>query len=259
MNPSELESSFLLKQFHTFYEQVVRQKTKIAEIERGTADLSNAELESFESDRVHTVQITLIKVLEEQVLESRRHGGEYGVDYYKKAQYVMAALADEVFLNLHWEGREIWKSNLLEFKFFGTHVAGELLFKKIEELLKDRDPALIEIAAIYLMALSLGFRGKFKDKDDAGMLDYYRSQLFTFIFKTNADLSSETKQLFPETYNYTLDKSEGKRLPYLNKWIAVILFITVLFLVGSHAVWDHQTKDLVTIAEEIIRGAYSAN
>jgi type VI secretion system protein ImpK len=259
MNPSELESSFLLKQFHTFYEQVVRQKAMVVEIENGLAERPAEEGENTEADRVHTVQVTLIKVLEEQVLESRRHGGEYGVDYYRKAQYVMAALADEVFLNMPWEGRELWKTNLLEFKFFGTHVAGELLFEKIEELLKDRDPALIEIAAIYLMALSLGFRGKFKDKDDAGMLDYYRSQLFTFIFKTNADLTSETKQLFPETYNYTLDKSEGKRLPYLNKWLGVIVLIIILFLVGSYAVWDHQTRDLVTIAEEIIRGAYNAN
>jgi len=259
MNPSELESSFLLKQFHTFYEQVVRQKAVIAEIENGTAELLAEEGENTEAERVHAVQVILIKVLEEQVLESRRHGGEYGVDYYRKAQYVMAALADEVFLNMSWEGRELWKTNLLEFKFFGTHVAGEMLFTKIEELLKDRDPALIEIAAIYLMALSMGFRGKFKDKDDAGMLDYYRSQLFTFIFKANADLTSETKQLFPETYNYTLDKSEGKRLPYLNRWIGLIVLIFILFIVGSYAIWDHQTKDLVTIAEEIIRGAYDAN
>ena len=259
MNPSELESSFLLKQFHTFYEQVARQKAVVAEIEDGTALLPSEEGENAESERVHTVQVKLIEVLEEQVLESRRHGGEYGVDYYKKAQYVMAALADEVFLDIQWEGRELWKSNLLEFKFFGTHVAGEMLFEKIEELLKDRDPALIEIAAIYLMALSLGFRGKFRDKDDTGMLDYYRSQLFAFIFKRNTDIASESKRLFPETYNYTLDKSEGKRLPYLNKWIGVIALIILLFLIGSHAIWDHQTRDLVNIAEEIIRGAYNAN
>ena len=258
MNPSELESSFLLKQFHTFYEQVVRQRTVVDEIEGGMASPPE-EGENSEAERVHTVQVKLIKILEEQVLESRRHGGEYGVDYYKKAQYVMAALADEVFLNMNWEGRELGKSSLLEYKFFGTHVAGELLFEKIEELLKDRDPALIEIAAIYLMALSLGFRGKFKDKDDAGMLDYYRSQLFAFIFKRNTDLSSESKKIFPETYNYTLDKSEGKRLPYLNKWIGVIVLIFLLFLLGSHAVWDQQTKDLVNIAEAIIRGAYNAN
>ncbi len=259
MNPSELESSFLLKQFHTFYEQVVRQKSTVEEIEGAPADPLSEEGENSESERVHTVQAKLIKILEEQVLESRRQGGEYGVDYYKKAQYAMAALADEVFLTMSWTGRELWKSSLLEFKFFGTHVAGEMLFEKIEELLKDRDPAHIEIAAIYLMALSMGFRGKFKDKDDAGMLDYYRSQLFAFIFKRNTDLSSESKRLFPETYNYTLDTSEGKRLPYLNKWIGVIALIVLLFLVGSHAVWDHQTRDLVNIAEEIIRGAYISN
>ncbi len=259
MNPSELESSFLLKQFHTFYEEVVKQKAAIKTLEEEHAALPPEDDENAEVERVHSVQVRLMKILEEQVLESRRQGGEYGVEYYKKAQYVMSALADEVFLNLPWGGRELWKTSLLEFKFFGTHVAGEMLFEKIEDLLKDRDPALIEIAAVYLMALSMGFKGKFKDKDDAGLLDYYRSQLFAFIFNRNTDLASETKKLFPETYDYTLDKSEGKRLPYLNKWIGVILLIVILFLVGSHAVWDHQTKDLVNIAEAIIRGAYTAN
>ena len=62
MNPSELESSFLLKQFHTFYEQVVRQKAIVAEIESGTAELLAEEGENPEADRVHTVQVILIKV-----------------------------------------------------------------------------------------------------------------------------------------------------------------------------------------------------
>jgi len=82
MNPSELESSFLLKQFHTFYEKVVRQKAMVAEIESGLAqppaveeEGDTAVAENTETERVHVVQVSLIKVLEEQVLESRRHGG----------------------------------------------------------------------------------------------------------------------------------------------------------------------------------------
>ena len=46
----------------------------------------------------------------------RRTGGEYASALYRRAQYVMAALADETFLYLDWPGRDAWRANLLEFK-----------------------------------------------------------------------------------------------------------------------------------------------
>jgi hypothetical protein len=64
-------------------------------------------------------------LLEMQALEAGRRGGEYGVLYYKEAQYVMAALADEIFLTLDWTGRDTWRSDLLETRLFGTYDAGE--------------------------------------------------------------------------------------------------------------------------------------
>jgi type VI secretion system protein ImpK len=259
MNPTELENSFLLKQFNDFYQEVLRQKDVVKQQVDGPRSEQAGDDADAAKDGLHSVQIRLMRHLEEQVLESRRRGGEYGVNYYRKAQYVMAALADEIFLNMHWDGKELWKSNLLEYKFFGTHVAGEVLFDKVDDLLKQRDPAMIEIAAVYLLSLSLGFRGKFRDRDDGGQLDHYRNQLYTMIFQRNPEMFSETKILFPETYEYTLDQGEGMRLPYIRRWVGVIVLLIVVFLGVSHGIWEHSTGDLVKIAEDIIRGSYTLN
>ncbi|MBI9082859.1 MAG: DotU family type IV/VI secretion system protein [Desulfobacterales bacterium] len=259
MKPTELENSFLLRQFQDFYREVIAQKTAIVQAAEGPKIAPQSGAEDTAKEGLHAVQIRLMRILEEQVLESRRRGGEYGVNYYRKAQYVMAALADEIFLHMRWEGRDLWKSNLLEFKFFGTHVAGEVVFEKIEALLRERDPAMIEIAAVYQLVLALGFRGKFRDRDDGGQIDHFRSQLYTFIFHRNPDLFNSGKLLFSDAYDYTLDQGEGKRLPYMRRWIGVIVLLIVVFLGVSHGIWEHSTRDLVDIAEDIISGSNSLN
>ena len=258
MKPVELEKSFLLAQFHEFYREVVRQKTLILEHRQQIpAEVEGPFVAPGEENLVQTIQKRLMRLLEEQVLAARRHGGEYAVNYYRKAQYVMAALADDIFLHIAWEGKEYWKANLLEFKFFGSHVAGERFFAQIDALIEDRDPAMVEIAAVYLLALSLGFQGKFHGKENGDALAVYRRKLFAFIFKRHPDMEAEGRRLFDQAYGYTLDQGEGRRLPYIKRWAVLIGLIIVLFLAASHGLWQHSTRDLVEIASEIIQGGYT--
>ncbi len=254
MNQKALEDSFLLKQFREFYSEVIHQKEKIGLAVQASTE---SEPEIFEESQTgkegtHPIHLALMHILEQQVLDSRRSGGEFGVSYYKEAQYVMAALADEIFLHTNWEGREVWKSDLLEFKLFGTHIAGELFFDKLDALLKEQDPAQVELAAVYHLALSLGFRGKYHGKNDEGLIEHYLRQIFAFIFKREPDIADESKQLFQDAYTYTLDKGEGGRLPYLKTWFGIIALIIILYLIVSHGVWNYLTSDLVEIAEKII-------
>jgi type VI secretion system protein ImpK len=253
----EPERSLLLKQFYNFYSVVIRQK-KIA---RSYAEVPlsgqapGPEVVSSEEESAKTVSRELLSLLEEQALEAGRRGGEYGVSFYKEAQYIMAALADETFLNMEWIGKEAWKSGLLEFKLFGTHVAGELFFQKLDRLLADRDPALVEMAALYLQALSLGFRGKFRDIDDGGKVDYYRRQLFSFIFHKNPDLFNQDRLLYSEAYAHTLAEEEGKKLPYVKRWMMAVAFLVLAFFIVSHLLWSHVTEDLKQIIQQILMGA----
>jgi type VI secretion system protein ImpK len=252
----ELERSLLLKQFYDFYSVVIRQK-KVAQSYAEVplpGQAPGPEEVSSEEESAKTVSRALLSLLEEQAIEAGRRGGEYGVSFYKEAQYLMAALADETFLNMDWEGRDAWKSGLLEFKLFGTHVAGELFFQKLDTLLADRDPALVEIAALYLQALSLGFRGKFRDIDDEGKVAYYRRQLFAFIFHKNPDLLNQDKLLYSEAYAHTLAEEKGKKLPYVKRWIMVVVVLVLAFFIASHVLWVHVTEDLKQIIQQILMG-----
>jgi type VI secretion system protein ImpK len=250
----ELENSFLLNQFYEFYSEVIRQKGVIQSYTEAQP-LERAPEEALsEAEETHAIALKLLSVLEEQALEAGRQGGEYGVSFYKEAQYIMTALADEIFLNTEWEGKEAWKSELLEFKLFGTYAAGELFFQKLDKLLANRDPAFVEIAAVYLQALSLGFRGKFRDIDDEGKLDYYRRQLFSFIFHKNPDLLNVDRLLYPGAYAHTLAEEEGKKLPYVKRWIVVLVVLIIAFFIISHGIWVQVTEDLRQVIQHILAG-----
>jgi type VI secretion system protein ImpK len=197
--------------------------------------------------------VKLYGLLEQQALEAGRRGGEYGASYYREAQYIMAALADEIFLNLDWDGKEFWKRNLLEFRLFGTNAAGEVFFQRLDRHLQERDPARVEMTALYHLALSLGFQGKYRGADDlAERMEHYRRQLFQMMFHKNPDLVKDQPNLFAEPYAYTLSHDTGKRIPHIRRWLGVIGVILFLFLIVSHVIWVRWTHDLGTIAQQII-------
>jgi type VI secretion system protein ImpK len=173
-------------------------------------------------------------------------------DNYFEAQYVMAAFADDVFIHLDWEGRRAWMSNLLESTLFQSHVAGEMFFEKLDRLLRDRDPADRSLAAIYLSTLSLGFRGKYHGLNDHGKLRRYRHELFTFVFRQPADLTSDTKVAFPDSYVANLRKEKRKKLANPRVWLAVLGFVVVIYVAASHGVWLSLTSRLERVNNEIV-------
>jgi type VI secretion system protein ImpK len=194
----------------------------------------------------------LTTLFERQEAHAWRYGGTYGAEFYKEAQYVMVALADEVFLNTEWEGRSHWVSNLLETKIFQTHAAGELFFQKLERLLLDRDPVYRDLGAVYLMALSLGFRGKYRGgQDDAARLLEYRRQLFEFVFRREPDLGEETRRLFPETYFHTIRDEQKRRLPNPRAWVILLVAVVAAYVAITHAIWLNLTQELSEVNDRI--------
>ncbi|MDD2390581.1 MAG: DotU family type IV/VI secretion system protein [Desulfobacterales bacterium] len=254
MNHTQLFNSFLMQQFHEFYNELICQKQHIESKDANPSDAGLIQTAAPEKELSHQIHARLLYVLKRQLQEARGHGGEYSANFYMEAQYVMAALADEIFLSMKWDGREAWKSNLMEFELFGTNAAGEKFFNQLDSLLKNHDPTLIEIAGIYLFSLSLGFRGKYRDADDSGRIDCYRKQLYSFIFHKNPDLQDETRRLFPDTYAYTLSKDSGKKLPSMRKWIGAILILVLVYIVVSSAIWSNVTEDLIRVVEHILNG-----
>lgn len=199
-----------------------------------------------------TIWQALLGLLNRQEAEVRRTGGEYASAIYRRAQYVMAALADEIFLYLDWPGREAWRANLLEFKLFQSYRAGEEIFRRIEALLRTRDPADSELAKIYLMAIALGFRGELRGPEGQARVDVYRRELYTFLTNRDPGTPREPQSLFPEAYQSNVEASgAGRRLSAARRWLLAGLLLALVWILVSHRVWLGLVEDLSPLVDEI--------
>ncbi|HYN20110.1 MAG TPA: DotU family type IV/VI secretion system protein [Thermoanaerobaculia bacterium] len=240
---------FLLDRFQDFYREVLRLKQSVA---HGTW-VFDAQGGTTEDLSPTAVWRSLLALLERQALDASRSGGDFALEVYRRAQYGMSALADEVFLHLDWPGREAWRSHLLESRLFGSHRAGDELFERVEELLHDRDNVYGELARVYLMVLALGFQGKYRGHPEAEReLESYRRRLFRFIFGRDPQAVRGDERLMPEAYASTLDEGSGSTLPHLKPWIWAMVLLVALWIGGSHLLWHASLSDLRPLVSEIL-------
>jgi|ERR1044071_3031543 type VI secretion system protein ImpK len=195
----------------------------------------------------------LISLFQRQAVSALRYGGTYGAEFYKEAQYVMVALADEIFLHTEWEGQKAWVSNLLESRIFKTHAAGEIFFDNMDRLLQGQNPVYRDLAAVYLMALSLGFKGKYYNTDDKGRIASYRRQLFSFICRRDPALDNESRHVFPEAYYHNVREESQKKLSDPRRWIVVLCLSIIVYVVATQLLWSQLTQDLNTINQNIAK------
>lgn len=251
---------FLLDRFQDFYREVLRLRESVSQgawvfdAERSAAP--SAQNTPGGDTAPTAVWRTLLTLLERQALEAGRSGGDFALEIYRRAQYAMAALADEVFLNLDWAGREAWRDHLLEARLFGSHRAGEELFERIEELLRDRDTVYGELARVYLTVLALGFQGRYRGQPDGEReLDSYRRRLFRFIFGRDPQTVTPGgggERLVPQAYASTLDEGARSTLPHLKPWLWAVALLTVLWIAGGHLLWRGTVAGLEPLVDEVL-------
>lgn len=232
------QNSLLLTQFREFYQELARFKSMAMNPVHALAAVG---AEDAPEPVVNAQEIwqRLLILLESQAERASRSGGAFGFEVYREAQYVMAALADEFFLNENWPGRRNWP--LLEGRLFHSSAAGEVVFRKLDLLLLQRDPVYVDLAAVYFYALSLGFQGKFRGNDPQNQLDHYKRQLFAIIFRENPELLQRGNRIFPQTYLHTLKEGKALKLPHPRRWLYLFAGILLVWLIVSHMLWVHVT------------------
>lgn len=241
---------FLIDKFQQFYGEVLRLRGRVAE---GSWVFQGDTAANEPRESPSGVWRKLVGLLERQSLDAGREGGDFGLEVYRRAQYAMAALADEIFINLAWVGRDAWREHLLEAKLFGTHSAGEELFDRIDHLLRDHDSLYRELARIYLMVLALGFQGKYRGRPEADeVIESYRRRLFRFIYTRDPQVVQGGERVMPQAYAATLDEASVTQLPYLKPWIWALVLIIVIWIAGSHLLWRHAVADLEPMVDDII-------
>lgn len=248
-NKENERASFIVECFEEFYRELLAHKHLVFSKPWTKATDKN------ESTPNATAEFILTKLqyfLEQQSVKSRYGGNAFSLNYYEEAKFIMVALADEIFLNLDWPGKPYWETSILEERIYSTHSAGQTFFEKLDLLLFNKDPVRVEIGIIFLSALGLGFRGKYRHFDDQGALNSYKVRLFTFINRREPYLFQQKIHLFPDTYAHSLEGAEAKELPNLRNWYLIFAGIGFTYLLFSFIIWYFATADINKIINRII-------
>lgn len=162
---------------------------------------------------------------------------------YEKAKYPLVALADEVILTCDWEHAAEWEAQTLEERYFGTRIAGDEFFARIDQLREDEE----ELAQIYYTCLCLGFTGRYRE--DAPELRTLRSRLYRQI---PAYMASREEKLCPNAYHVS-EGTRGGLTPLINlaRVAIVCVVLIVVYLIVNQVAWERVTTVVTKNADEV--------
>ena len=230
---------FLLARFAEFFEAVAGSKLAIAEGRLGAQLAVGDELPSSDSGELAArLSAQLAAVLLAQEKEVSRSGTPAEIDAHRKAMYIMAAVTDEVFiLELDWAGRDAWIDVLLEYKLFHSRNAGIRFFDMANALLDPHtpDPLQVDLAAVMVMALQLGFKGQYRGARDDSELHALRNRLFRLVEREHGGRGMDTA--FPQTLQQLQAGGTPERLAPLTPWYTGGIVLLIAYLAISSVRW----------------------
>jgi len=95
------------------------------------------------------------------IQEARNHGG-YNADDIKMATLALVGFLDESVLNLRNPMFADWPRKPLQEELFGIHMAGEIFFRNLEQLMGRPDSAdLADLLEVHYLCLLLGYGGRY--------------------------------------------------------------------------------------------------
>ena len=161
----------------------------------------------------------------------------YSAGDARDATFAAVAFLDESVLNSQNPIFADWLRKPLQEELFGTHIAGEVFFQRLNELLGRNDSAdLADLLEVYYLCLLLGFCGKYS-AGNRGELAQTMSRTAEKIHRIRGGFAglSPAWALGPETVRWRSD-------PWVRKlgWIAgiaggvmVVLFIVYKIVLAS--------------------------
>lgn len=239
MNDADWSRSALLAYFAEFYQEVALCKAAIVDGRLPRLFEGDLPMQPSADDLAGIVSSRLLGCLSRQQREVAAQGTLDEQENYRLVQYAMVALADEIFiLELVWPGCEAWLGHLLEHSLFHSKQAGQMFFQQIEHLLhtRSRASAQRELAAVYLLALQLGFKGQYRGHSGQTALAECRKRLIDFI-AANRLGEREEGAAFPQAYGYTLGQRSDHRLAPLKPWYRIGTLALLSYLLTSCAIW----------------------
>ncbi len=259
----DASKSAIVHGFQAFYYEILRQKEKalsllftdsskvVIETETDNGIILEENIEDTNNKvegTVVAIQKQLISTIKNIIntILNNSHGYHKDIEEIK---YIMAALSDEIFLNLRWEGSKVWKFTLIEKQLFQTEIAGNKFFIDLEKTLINLQNE--ELAFVYLMALSLGFKGKFRGVDES-RISWYKDRLFAVCQSKSTGLFFPGRQtLIQSCYNYTNKNVNNSSLPDIRFWSWLTTFVICIYIIISYIVWNNVTDEISILLKKI--------
>ena len=176
--------------------------------------------------RARRQEVNNADVFRSQVLRSIKTAEEasrargYTDGDIKLAVFAVVAFLDESLLNLRLPVFNDWVRRPLQEEMFGRHVAGEVFFDHVQELLERRDSEeTADVLEVYYLCLLLGYLGRFSisSKGDLRVLMDKTSDKIDRIRKATPDLSP----------NWALPLETAQQLGS-DRWLRRILIIAAV-------------------------------
>ncbi|MBR9972000.1 DotU family type IV/VI secretion system protein [Magnetospirillum sulfuroxidans] len=166
--------------------------------------------------------------------------------------YVMTALADEAMLHqVDWPGREQWMGSLLEQSLYGSQVAGEEIFDLGQSIIDGTLTGRADLAATIMLALSLGFRGRYRDIADNGAIDAMRRHLFEHAYNQPPPSAIDWPSPLPAALAPVLDAKPMQRLPRVTPWVLAMAAAFGLTLAVSTIIWNNASQQTLDLAKKV--------
>lgn len=190
-----------------------------------------------------------------EVLTSMAAGAEdrYATDQLslQQARYLLACFADDLLGRGEAAHAAAWRAASLESNLYRTDAAGMEIFERVEKLLEIGDPGRRELAALYLMALALGFRGRLEGESGDGTLRSYRKRLLA-LAAPERQAEETVPWISPTAYRHTVSRIGTELLPNLKLWGWIAGGAVVLLLIVSSLVFSDGTAGIAATVQRIL-------
>jgi type VI secretion system protein ImpK len=111
-----------------------------------------------------TFRLRIREALKTATHEARNRRG-YSTEDVRMATLAAVGFLDESVLNTRNPVFADWPRKPLQEELFGSHMAGEIFFQNLEELLARNDSAdLADLLEVHYLCLLLGYRGKYSGR-----------------------------------------------------------------------------------------------
>lgn len=150
----------------------------------------------------------------------------YTGDDVRFALFAVIAFLDETVLNSGQPMFADWPRRTLQEEVFGVHMAGELFFQYLQQLMERQDSAdLIDVLEVYSLCLLLGFKGRYS-ATHGGDVQVLIRQLADKIERVRGKLGELSPRWRPS--KMTIGRREDRWVPRL-----AILAVTTFVLAAG--------------------------